>query len=86
MNTKTNQTERIEQPTLSAVEGLVHDVNSKCGSLKSAAGLLRAAEPAQAQELLGLMAEQAESLAKTITLYKNHLSAKASRLPEQPKL
>ncbi|MEK7288457.1 MAG: hypothetical protein AAB091_07880 [Elusimicrobiota bacterium] len=63
---KTNSSQLLEQ--------LVHDVNSKCGSLKSAAGLLlRTAEPAQVQELLGLMVEQAESLAQSIADFKQHL-------------
>ena len=60
---KTNSSQLLDQ--------LIHDVNSKCGSLKSAAALLRTSEPAQAQELLGLMAEQAESLARVIVIYKN---------------
>ena len=62
---KTNSSQLLEQ--------LVHDVNSKCGSLKSAAALLRTAEPAQVQEFLGLMVEQAESLARSIADFKQHL-------------
>lgn len=47
-----------------ALRKLVHDVNSKCSSLKSAAALLKDAAPAEREELLRLMAEQAKSLAK----------------------
>ena len=45
-----------------ALRKLVHDVNSKCSSLKSAAALLKDAAPAERAELLRLMAEQAKSL------------------------
>jgi hypothetical protein len=46
------------------LDKLVHDVRSKCDSLRSAAGLLRGSTPAERRELLALMARQAESLAK----------------------
>lgn len=45
---------------------LVHDVNSKCSSLKGAAALLKDAPPAERAELLKLMAEQAKSLAQAL--------------------
>lgn len=46
-----------------ALKKLVHDVNSKCSSLKGAAALLNDASPAERAELLKLMAEQAKALA-----------------------
>ena len=49
-----------------ALEKLIHDVNSKCASLKQAAPLLREAAPAEARELLKLMIEQARSLADVL--------------------
>jgi|GEM_PF-4214030 len=73
MNTKPNQTEPIEQPALSAVEGLIHDVNSQCGSLKSAAGLLKNASPKEAHELLELMIKQAQVLHQKIASYEELL-------------
>ena len=48
---------------MSELDSLIHDVNSKCASLKSAAALLRGASPKERRELLSLMAQQAESLA-----------------------
>jgi nitrogen-specific signal transduction histidine kinase len=44
------------------LEKLIHDVNSKCASMRDAAPLLRDAAPAEARELLTLMVEQARSL------------------------
>ena len=77
MNTKTNQKQSQQSSPMPSIkepiEQLIHDVNSKCGSLKSAAALLRTAEPAQVQEFLGLMVEQAESLARSIADFKQHL-------------
>lgn len=49
-----------------ALRKLVHDVNSKCASLKSAAALLKDAPPAERAELLRLMAEQTRSLAEAL--------------------
>lgn len=46
-----------------ALRKLVHDVNSKCASLKGGAALLKDSAPAERKELLRLMAEQARSLA-----------------------
>lgn len=49
-----------------ALRGLVHDVNAKCSTLKSAVALLGASSDKDARELLALMAEQAKSLAKLL--------------------
>lgn len=49
-----------------ALRKLVHDVNSKCSSLKGAAALLKDAPPAERAELLRLMAEQAKALAQVL--------------------
>ncbi|TBR17988.1 hypothetical protein EPO15_15725 [bacterium] len=49
-----------------ALRKLVHDVNSKCSSLKGAAALLKDAAPAERMELLRLMAEQAKALAAAL--------------------
>ncbi len=49
-----------------AMRQLVHDVNSKCASLKGAAALLKDATPGERAELLRLMAEQARSLAAAL--------------------
>ena len=51
---------------MSELDSLIHDVNSKCASLKSAAALLRGASPEEKRELLRLMAQQAEALAKRL--------------------
>ena len=52
------------------LEGLIHDVNGKCVSLKDATALLRKVSGAEADELLALMAEQAGDLAQIISEYK----------------
>lgn len=49
-----------------ALKKLVHDVNSKCASLKGAAALLKDAPPEERKELLRLMAEQARSLVQAL--------------------
>lgn len=49
-----------------ALRKLVHDVTSKCSSLKGAAALLKDAPPAERAELLRLMAEQAKALAQVL--------------------
>lgn len=49
-----------------ALKKLVHDVNSKCASLKGAAALLKDAPPEERKELLRLMAEQAQALARAL--------------------
>jgi hypothetical protein len=53
-----------------ALEDLIHDVNSKCASLREAAPLLRNAEPAEARELLELMTRQARSLAGVLEAFE----------------
>ena len=53
-------------PAERGLEKLVHDVQSGCASLKSAAALLRAAPDDEAEELLELMARQAAKLAETL--------------------
>ena len=52
------------------LERLIHDVNSKCSSLRDAAPLLRDAAPAEARELLKLMTAQAHSLAEALEKFE----------------
>lgn len=47
-------------------ERLMHDITSKCASIKSAATLLPGATPARASHFLSLMEKQAEALAASI--------------------
>ncbi|TPW20621.1 MAG: hypothetical protein FD126_1501 [Elusimicrobia bacterium] len=49
-----------------SLKKLVHDVNSKCASLKGAAALLKDAPLEERKELLRLMAEQAKGLAAAL--------------------
>jgi len=49
-----------------ALSKLIHDVNSKCASLKSAAALLRGADEKERAEFLKLMKEQARSLLEAL--------------------
>ena len=49
-----------------ALRKLVHDVNSKCSSIKGAAALLKDASPTERSELLRLMAEQAQALSAAL--------------------
>ena len=65
---------KTKAPPIKPLELLIHDVYSRCSSLKSAAGLLRKATPKEAHELLGLMAEQAGILEKIIRAYQNKRS------------
>lgn len=44
------------------LEKLIHDVRSKCASLRDAAGLLRDAAPDERKELLRLMLDQARAV------------------------
>ncbi len=53
-----------------ALETLIHDVNSKCASIKNAAALLRSTQPQEAGELLTMMAQQADKLAQVITEFE----------------
>ncbi|OGR95167.1 MAG: hypothetical protein A2V88_01420 [Elusimicrobia bacterium RBG_16_66_12] len=57
------------------LDTLIHDVNSKCASLKDAAALLRGMPTAEAKELLALMTRQALSLADSIEEYAEELTA-----------
>ncbi len=56
--------------TTDPLSTLIHDVNSKCASLRGAAALLRKASKAEADELVSLMAQEARSLAAAIESYK----------------
>ena len=53
-----------------ALEKLLHDVNSKCASLRSAVALLRTASAEESRQLLGLMVQQGRSLADTLCAYQ----------------
>jgi hypothetical protein len=48
----------------------IHDVNSKCSSLKTAAALLKGGQSAAELELLALMKDQAHSLAAALSRYE----------------
>jgi DNA-binding NtrC family response regulator len=61
-------------PASKEMEKLVHDVSSKAGSLRSAAALLKTAQPDKARELLSLMTKQAGTLAAVLAAY-NQLGA-----------
>ncbi len=52
------------------LEKLIHDVNSKCSSLKDAAKLLTGSSPAERKELLALMVAQARSLANALAVFE----------------
>jgi len=52
------------------LEKLIHDVNSKCSSLKDAAKLLPAASKREHEELVGLMVRQARALADELAAYE----------------
>lgn len=56
------------------LDDLIHDVNSKCSSLKDAATLLRGLPPAEAKGLLELMTKQALSLADAIEEYEEEIA------------
>lgn len=49
-----------------SLDDLIHDVNSKCSSLKNAAALLRKASESEKRELLTLMAQEARTLAESL--------------------
>lgn len=51
------------------LQKLVHDVNSQCSSLKSAAALLKDASAQERKELLPLMVERAQGLARALADY-----------------
>ena len=52
------------------LESLIHDMNSKCASLKTAVGLLRTASPEERGELLALMKQQAKNIAEDIAAFE----------------
>ena len=52
------------RPPEEVMDDLLHEVNSKCSSLKSAAALLKKSPPAEKAELLALMVQQAQELAQ----------------------
>lgn len=52
------------------LDKLIHDVNSKCSSLKDAAKLLPASPGAERKELLALMVEQARALAAALAAFE----------------
>lgn len=52
------------------LDKLIHDVNSKCSSLKDAAKLLPASSPAERRELLALMVKQARALADDLAAHE----------------
>ena len=52
------------------LDSLIHDMNSKCSSLKTAVGLLRTAASEEARELLALMKRQAESIVEDIAAFQ----------------
>lgn len=52
------------------LDSLIHDMNSKCASLKTAVSLLRTASSAEARELLALMKRQAGSIMEDIAAYE----------------
>ncbi len=72
VETLTAAKERLEESRYDLCQ-LIHDVNSQCGSLKSAAGLLKNASPKEAHELLELMIKQAQVLHQKIASYEELL-------------
>ena len=52
------------------LEQLIHDVNSKCSSLKDAAKLLPEATAGEYKELLALMVRQARALADELASFE----------------
>ena len=55
---------------ITPLEKLVHDVNSKASSLRTAATMLKDASDAEAEELLTLMTAQTRKLADSIGAYR----------------
>ena len=52
------------------LDTLIHDVNSKCSSLKDAAKLLADSSAAEKKELLALMVKQARALADALAAFE----------------
>lgn len=63
-------------PLRSPLDELAHDVHSKCAALIEAARLMRGVSPQEADEILGLMADQALGLARLIADCRKTLSRK----------
>ncbi len=56
------------------LDSVLHEVNSKTASLKGAAALIRKATPAEKTELLTLMAQHADGLARLLDNYRGKSS------------
>lgn len=54
------------------LEDIVHEVNSKASSLKGGADLLRKATPAHRDELLRVMAQHTEGLARFLNSHREN--------------
>lgn len=54
------------------LEDIVHEVNSKASSLKGGADLLRKATPAHRDELLRVMAQHTEGLARFLNGFREN--------------
>lgn len=52
------------------LDKVIHDVNSKCSSLKDAAKLLPDSSAAERKELLALMVKQARALAEDLAAFE----------------
>lgn len=50
----------------SELNRLLHDIQSKCSSLKSAAKLLKDASPEEAREMVALMQPAAEAVSRAV--------------------
>ncbi len=59
-----------------ALGSLIHDLNSKCASLKTAIGLLRSASPEEIGEILALMKQQASGIAEDIASFEASVKGK----------
>ena len=50
---------------------IIHDIDSRCSSIKSAAKLYRDCTPEEQREMLALMKEAAENLLKSVEALSN---------------
>lgn len=55
---------------MAEVDSLVHDVNSACANLRSAAALLRDGKPEHAPELVNILEVEHAKLGRVIADYK----------------
>ena len=55
-----------------ALEDIIHEVNSKASSLKGGADLLRKATPAHRDELLRVMTQHTEVLARFLNSFREN--------------